>query len=148
MHPHVPHHICCCLIRKCVRQGRAGHIWWQPICSSVHSQLIFRGAYRPQAITSQNRNSEACLRRLMYYLDDSGSLIISDQKFPRELYGSRRSLLNQFESVSISVSKNSNSLTGRFLRDLENLRSEIRNADTRRKVFRKSFRWVNLYSKS
>jgi hypothetical protein len=61
---------------------------------------------------SQNRNSEACLRRLMYYLDDSGSLIISDQKFSRELYGSRRLLLNQFESVSISVSNGVSTLSG------------------------------------
>jgi hypothetical protein len=51
----------------------------------------------------QNRNPETCLRRLMYWLDAENSLVVTDQKFSRDLSHGLASYLQRFAPVTINI---------------------------------------------
>jgi hypothetical protein len=58
------------------------------------------------------RNPEVCLRRLLYSLDDSNSLIINDQKFTRSLTKSHRQISSKYGHILINTDSNASTLSG------------------------------------
>lgn len=58
------------------------------------------------------RNAEACLRRLRYFFDEEGALVISDQKFARDAAVMQRSLSDRFSGASIVLSPGTVTVAG------------------------------------
>jgi hypothetical protein len=48
----------------------------------------------------------------MYHVDESGSLVLTDQKFARDLYTSRRGHLHLYDSMTISITKGILTISG------------------------------------